>query len=153
MQGVCMQGVFRLPSSRFMVCPTPHYLTQEAGRHGGEKGGCRPSPWAAAMSQPHGGKSAVENQADVHLKKLSTGQDQGEGKGRNIESRKPEQEGSEQKARGGAWCGFLSLWASQGRRLISQMPLITTKSRDAGHEGGGAFKGPQEVRILMKEKY
>lgn len=32
---------------------------------GGEEAGCRPSLWAAAMSHPHGGRSAVECQADT----------------------------------------------------------------------------------------
>ena len=66
-----MEGMFKLLSGRFPL-PNPG---------GWMVGFERPSLCTEARTQPHGGKSAVENQADamlqtpVQLKKLSTGQD------------------------------------------------------------------------------
>lgn len=86
------------------------------------------------------------------MKKLGTDRHKTGGRQTKIESRGPEPEGSKGKARGRAWSGFLSLWASQGPRLISQMPLTTRGGRQRGREEGRAFKGPAEARTLMTEQ-
>ena len=73
-------------------------------------------------------KTRLMLQMPVHLKKLSTCQDSRcgvkEKEGilragnliKNVQNKRPE---------GRAWSSFLSLWASPGYRLMSQMPLIT----------------------------
>lgn len=85
---------------------------------GREEAGCRRA-LGCAMSHPYGGKSAVQNQAggptggpSEEAEHLLRHRPVGEANGWQIESRRPEQEGSERKARGGAWSGFLSRWAS-----------------------------------------
>lgn len=92
-------------------------------------------------------------QTHVHLRKLSAGQDSRCGVreregilragklSKNVQNKRPE---------GRAWSGFLSLWASQGYRLMSQMPVITA-SKDAERDGRRDFNGPREARIPMKK--
>lgn len=128
-----------------------HYPTQAAGWFEG------PSLCPEARSLPHGGKYAVENQADApnacpseevkHLPRLKMW---GEGKGRNIESRKPDQECSEQKARGESL-----VWFPEPLGLPGLQAHVTDasdhKSKDVGREGRRDFNGPREARIPMKK--
>lgn len=78
----------------------------------------------------------------------------GEAEGWEIQSGRPEEEGSEQKARGRAWSDFLSLRASQAPGSYHKMPLTTLRGgRQAGRDGRReAFKGPGEARVLMPGK-
>lgn len=113
-----------------------------------EEAGCRPSPGTAVMSHPMEEslqlKSRLMFQPLVHVRKLSNGWDMvlDQVSRRNIENRRPESADSEQKARGGTWSGFLSLWASQSHRLISQRPLYTTESRRQEGRKGELLRAP-----------